>query len=412
MSTNPPQLTPATNYDLDVEVPDEFRLAPFVTIPRSDPYPAYHRLRRRGPVFICDNGLALVHGYDAAVFVLKDPRFGRFNAFERYTKQTGHAEFGETALFANPPTHGRLRSFMSRVFAPKQIERLRDGVQRRIDGLLDRAEAAGGMELIAELALPLPVGVIADLIGLPEEDYPRCVVWAQALVPAIEAVFGKRAYERAYAAATEFRDYLKAQIAIRQRRPSGDLLSTLVQARNQGGELSEEELIANMIMLFVAGHETTVNLIGNAVVLLSKHPDQRARLEADPSLYETMIDEVLRFESPIVFAARVAFEDLYIGAEPIRRGQTVWALLSAANRDPARFQDPDQFDVARSPNPHLAFGSGIHVCLGAVLARLEGRLALESLLRRFPNARVTEATPLAFRKSITIRGYQRVPVAW
>lgn len=396
-------------------IPDFIPIGPLISLSRLNPYPGYHKLRAKNPVYPSSFGVFIVTGYAEAQALLKDPRLGRAPIFAGLARadspdpkeRRARALADATVLFSNPPDHARLRSFMSRVFQPKVIEEMRPRIERMVDELLD--EAGDVIDAIGGFAQPLPVRVIAELIGLPREDWPQCIEWSADLAPTIDAVISGPQYARAEVAVNEFGEYVQQLTRARRKNPQSDLLSSLVGAMDAGHELSEDELISNIMTLFVAGHETTTNLLGNALVLLHFHPEQRALFEADTSLLESMIEEALRFESPIQLASRTAFADAETAGVAIPRGAPVWVLVGAANRDPSRFTDPDRFDIRRSPNAHLAFGTGIHFCLGAALARLEGKVALSRFFQRFPSWRL-EDEPLELLDTLTIRGYKKIPV--
>lgn len=388
---------------------------PLISVSRAHPYSGYARLRLKNPVYPSLLGVVVVTGYSEAHAMLKEPRLGREPPFADLVRPgstdadalQAQALADVTVLFSNPPDHTRLRSFMSRAFQPRVLE----GKRARFEAMADELIDAAGSELdvIAQLAQPFPVRVIAELIGVPREDWPQCIAWSADLAPTIDAVIEAEQFARAQRAGGQFGSYVRALTQDRRAHPRDDLLTTLVQVRDAGGELSEDELVSNIMTLFIAGHETTTHLIGNAFVLLHQHPDQREKLDANPALLDSAIEEVLRFEAPIQLASRVAQEDVEVLGHRLTRGQGVWVMLGAANRDPSRFPDPDRFDIERDPNPHLAFGSGIHFCLGAALARLEARILLGRFFARYPRWRLSDA-PLELQETLTLRGYRRIPL--
>jgi hypothetical protein len=396
----------------DSKLPDPLPVAPLFSIPLAHPYPAYARLRARSPVFASPwAGLVLITGWAEAQAALKDPRLYRVPPARGVEIDPAHAWSAtladSTMLFANPPHHGRLRSFMSRAFQPRVIEGLRPRLERMVDQLLKAAARRGEMDLIGDLAQPLPVRAIAEMIGVPKKEWDRCVEWSGHLTPTIAAVITAAQRDAAQQVTLEFGELLRKLTHARRKRPQDDLLTQLVKVRDAGGELTEDELVANLMTLFVAGHETTTHLIGNAIVLLAQHPEARGRVEADPALLERWIEETLRYESPIQLGMRIASEDLEILGHPVARGSSVWAMIGAANRDPRRFEDPDRFSLDRDPNPHLAFGAGIHYCLGAALARLEGEVVLGAFVRRFKSWRL-DGSPLEWVEGLTLRGFKRI----
>jgi cytochrome P450 len=398
-------------------VPDLIPVTPLLAISRRDPYPGFAKLRAMSPVFLTPHGLAVITGHAAATAALKDPRLERFSVFELSSRglppeprrDRVAALSGATVLFQNPPDHGRLRAFMSRAFQPKIIEDLRGRLEALVAKLLDAAAARGRFDFVADFAQAFPVQVIAELIGVPKKDWRACIDWSNTLAPTIDAVIPRERMDRAIDVTHAFADYLGRLFAARRAKPAKDLVTKLVGAHDGGAELSEDELVSNVITLFVAGHETTTGLLGNALVELHKDPALARRLAREPERIGPFVEEVLRFESPIQLSARIAKEDLTIDGVFVPRGATAWVFLGAANRDPSRFDAPDTFDAARDPNPHLAFGSGPHFCLGAPLARMEAEVALRQFLTRFPRWKLVEPE-LALRPTMTLRSYQRLTV--
>jgi len=276
---------------------------------------------------------------------------------------------------------------------------------------LDRAAEQGGIELIEELAYPLPVAVIAKMLGVPPGDWPRFRGWSRVLVSSLDPVAlpGAEQMAAVQTAQNALFDYFSGVVAARRREPRDDLISGLIAVEERGDVLNERELLVMLNLLLVAGHETTVNLIGNGVLALLRHPDQLTLLRQRPELIESAVEELLRFDSPVQLTARLVAEDCELAGQEISRGQLVLTLIGAANRDPRQFPDPDRLHLARSPNQHFSFGRGIHFCLGAPLARLEGRIAIGSLVSRFPDLRMA-GEPVR-RETITLRGLSRLPLA-
>jgi cytochrome P450 len=307
--------------------------------------------------------------------------------------------------------HRRLRRLVTKAFTPKMVERLRPRIQSIADELLDAVEARREMDLSAEYAFPLPITVIAELLGVPSKDQDRFREWSDAM---ITPAFGPEAEMQFFSQMGEFVEYLTAFFAERRADPRDDLVSALLTARDEDDALTEEEVFGNVMILIVAGHETTVGLIGNAVVNLLGHPDQLERVRSDPSLLPGAIEEVLRYEGPVERSLnRWAATDVELGGQTIRRGDLVIPILTAAGRDPSRFPEPDRLDVTREDTRHLAFGRGSHYCLGAPLARLEAEIALETLFRRLPELRL--AVPrdqLEWRPTPGFRRLVALPVAW
>jgi cytochrome P450 len=310
----------------------------------------------------------------------------------------------------DPPEHGRVRGQVGRAFTPRAVENLRAGIERVAHRLLDAAAREGGADLLARFAVPLTVVVIGELVGVAPADRARLKHWSDAMVPLMDRSTIGPGLVKAAAALHAFTAYVKALVEERRRAPRNDLASALVHGRDGRGALDDAELVATIVLLFGAGHETSTNLIGNGVHALLDHPDQLALLRADPSRIPAAIEEMLRFESPLQRAPRRLAEEVELRGVRLPKGATVFLHMSAANRDPARFADPDRFDVLRADGAHLAFGGGAHFCMGAQLARLEAEIALRALLERFPRLRRAPETRVAWRPSSFLRGLQSLPV--
>lgn len=310
-------------------------------------------------------------------------------------------------LFNDPPKHTRLRRLANHAFRPPVVEAMRERIAAVADGLIDALPTDGRpFDLMTTFAQPLPVRVICDILGLPGEDFAATKAWSDALAIIVEPVRRRADLEAAGQAAIELADYLRAHVA--QHRAAGrrdDLLGTLVAAMDDGSALSDDELLGNLILLFIAGHETTTNLIGNGVLTLLRHPDQLALLRAEPPLIGSAVEEMLRYEGSVNFLARHPTAPYRIGDATVQPDETIFFMLGAANRDPAAFADPDRFDIARTPNHQLGFGAGIHHCIGAPLARLEGQVAISRLLARFAALQPAGATP-RWRRLINLRGLE------
>ncbi len=312
------------------------------------------------------------------------------------------------------PKHNRLRLLVNKAFTARAVEAMTGNIQRLVDGFLDAVQSRGRMDVIADLAYPLPVTVIAEMLGVPAEDRGQFKHWSDqlaALAAGNPADLGVGDYYRIARSYRELAAYLAGIVARRRIEPHHDLLSALVQAEEAGDRLSEGELYANATLLLVAGHETTTNLIGNGTLALLRHPDQWQRLKADPSLVPQAVEELLRYDSPVQLTTRILKEDLEIGSKRLRAGQIVLLVLGAANRDPEQFADPDRLDVGRTDVKHLSFGLGSHYCLGAPLARLEARIVFETLLRRMPELRLEDEDP-QFRDNFNLRGLVKLPVTF
>ena len=386
---------------------------------KANPYPFYARLRAEAPVYrtraLWGVEAWLVTRYDDVLLVLKDDRFAK----EWSPKMPWLARFGlsfakpltRNLTNLDPPDHTRLRGLVNKAFTPRLIERLRERIQSVCDELLDAAAANGRMELVRGYALPLPLTMIADLLGIPPQDRLKFHSWATSLVAATSGIGDAlRALPKMWMG----RRYLHKLFAQRRAQPHDDLVTALVQAEEAGDKLSEDELLSMVGVLLFAGHETTVNLIGSGTLALLQHPQQRDRLQRNPALAESAVEELLRYTSPAEFATpRVTREEVRIGPVTIPRRELVFAVLGSANHDESQFRDPETLDITREPNQHLAFGLGVHFCLGAPLARLEGQIALTTLFRRLPTLRLAEAPELLrWRKGLFLRGLEELPLAF
>jgi len=381
----------------------------------ADPYPTYHRLRAEDPVHHSPLGFWVLTRYEDVSAVLRDPRFIKEPLAALVAARFGAdvpRGIGFSMLDRDPPDHTRLRSLVSKAFTPRVVEGLRPRIQQIVDGLIARAQAAGSMDLIEEFAYPIPVNVICEMMGVPVEDHERFKGWSLDIARGLDSILlpPDSDVPRCSAAARHaISDYFRQLIAARRASARGDLLSALIAAEEAGDKLNEEELIATCILLLIAGHETTVNLIGNGVLALLRHPDELRRLRQTPALITSAVEELLRYDGPVQRTARVAGDDVTIGGRTIRKGDMVMPFIGAADRDPAQFPDPDRLDLARSDNRHIAFGWGIHFCLGAPLARVEGQIAIDTLVRRLPRLALVEEHA-EYRHSLTLRGLKTLPV--
>jgi cytochrome P450 len=382
----------------------------------ADPYPMYQRLRAEDPVHHSPLGFWVLTRYDDVVAALRDPRLAKEAIASFVAARFGAPipAMGQSMLDRDPPDHTRLRGLVSKAFTPRVVEGLRPHIQQIVDGLLDRAEDAGAMDLIEEFAYPLPVMIICRMLGVPVADQERFKAWSLDVARGLDAILlppDSDVGRRAIAARHALADYFRALIAERRAAPRGDMLSGLIAAEEAGDTLSEEELLATCILLLIAGHETTVNLIGNGTLALLRHPDQLQRLRDNPGLIGTAVEELLRYDGPVQRTARIPGEDVTIGGVTIPRGDMVMPFIGAADRDPAQFPEPDRLDIGRAENRHIAFGWGIHFCLGAPLARLEGQIAIGTLVRRLPKLALATGRP-EFRQSLTLRGLKSLPVSF
>ena len=389
---------------------------------KVNPYPTYARLRSTAPVHRAalpdGRGVWLITRYDDVLAVLKDERFvkdwRKVMTPEQLDQVPAIPEvmkpLSRNMLDTDPPDHERLRALVSKAFTPRLIERMRGRVQAITDALLDTVEGQGEMDLIDDYAFPLPVTVIAELLGVPSEDRDRFRQWSDAAVSgnATQEYMEKILIPHMQA----FTDYLLAMFEEKRKNPKDDLVSALVQAEEAGDKLSEDELLGMVFLLLIAGHETTVNLIGNGVLALLEHPEQLRRLRDDPSLIKSAVEELLRYDGPVETSTeRFAGEDVAIGGTIIPKGEMVLVVIAAADRDPERFPEPDTLDIARMENKHLAFGKGIHHCLGAPLARMEGQIAIGTLIERMPSLRLKGSPDsLSWRPGMVLRGLKALPV--
>ena len=398
--------------------PFDFRDPAFL----ADPYPVFRQLRAGGPLFKAQHNRWFLTGYEETSQMLRDKRFGRgYDDPEAMVRRFGPTAMAEPAvvelthmmLMRDPPDHTRLRGLVTKAFTARRIEALREGIQQLTDRLVDKIESRGSMDLIRDLAFPLPVLVICELLGIPEADRQRFVTGSASGGALLNPTPPTRAeLDRANAGSTESRAYFEALFEQRRREPQDDLISQLVQAEEAGDRLSTAELRANVSLLFAAGHETTVNLIGNGFYSLLRHPEQWGILRDDPGLVANAIEEVLRFESPVQAVGRTTSEPVELAGVALAKHDIVVSLIGAVNRDPAVFEDPERFDITRRDLRPLSFGGGIHFCLGAQLARIEAAVVFETILRRMPDLRLTDAEHPEWRSSFVLRGLTKLPVTW
>ena len=388
---------------------------------KADPYPFYARMRAEAPVHqltLPDNREAwLVVRYAEVAAVLKDERFikDRFKTPELTAKQPwmpkSFLPLTHNMLDQDPPDHTRLRSLVHKVFTPRLVEEMRRRVQSLTDEFLEAAKPTGKMDLIRDYALPLPSTIIAEMLGVPAEDRHRFHRWTNSMVIADTS---KLSLLRALPAVLALLRYVRKIVKKRRSEPRDDLASALVRAEEAGDQLSEDELVAMIVLLLIAGHETTVNLIGNGTLALLEHPEQMDQLRKNPAMIQSAVEEMLRYNGPLAMATeRFASEDVSVSGVAIPRNALVFAVLGSANRDEQQFPNPDNLDLARADNKHVAFGLGIHYCLGAPLARLEGQIAINTLLQRAPALRL--AVPrekLRWRRGYVLRGLNSLPVAF
>jgi cytochrome P450 len=386
----------------------------------ADPYPVYRRLRDEHPIlWNPETGQWLLSRHADVNRLLRDRRLGR-----TYLHQSTHAEMGRPDLPAwhapfhelndagmldlEPPDHTRIRRLVLQAFTPRTVEAMRTRIQAVVDRLIDDFAGAGEVDLIADFAEPLPVTVIADLLGIPEADRHDLRPWSADMCLMYELNPPEESARRAVRASEEFGGYLRSLLAARRMRPGDDLISGLAAVVDDGDTLTETELVATCVLLLNAGHEASVNGAGNGWWTLFRHPEALARLRADPGLMPTAIEELLRFDTPLSLFERWVLEPIEIDGLEIPRGAEVALLFGSANRDAAAFADPDTVDLGRHPNPYLSFGAGIHYCLGAPLAKLELGIAFETLLRRLPHLEPIE-TP-RWKPTFVLRGLEALRV--
>jgi pimeloyl-[acyl-carrier protein] synthase len=383
----------------------------------ENPYPSYRLLRERDPVHQTPMGAWVLTRYDDVAAALRDSRLGRAGIETMLAAVYGAGNedipMPPSMLFRDPPDHTRLRGLVSRAFTPRVVEGLRPRIGEIVHDLLDRVQERGRMDVIADLAYPLPVTVISEMLGVPTGDHDAIKHWSADITRGLDALAmpgDPDVVQRASRGRRELGEYFRRLIPERRRRPRQDLLTSLIAAEEQGDRLSEGELLSSCVLLYVAGHETTVNLIGNGLYALLRHPGELARLRRQPDHLPAAVEELLRYDAPVQRTVRIAHEEVDFGGRHIDKGSLIVPVMGAANRDPAHFPDPDRLDIGRRDNRHVAFGSGIHFCLGAPLARLEGQIVFGQLLGRFSHlALETEGPP--WRRSFTLRGLLALPVS-
>ena len=389
---------------------------------QADPYPTFARLRKTAPVtrirlpFVGQGWL--VTRYDDVRTVLTDPRLAndqrnaadsRRRAIEILIPDVFRL-LQDSMVMSDEPRHRRLRAIVHQAFTPRMVEQMEQRITQIVDDLLERAARKPSVDLMAELALPLPITVISEMMGVAERDRLRFHRWTSKFLEAPSG--GPLAMVLQLPNGYRMRSFFERLIAERRADPQADLVTALVEAEAGGDRLSQDELLGMIFLLLLAGHETTVNLIGNGVLALLDHPNQLALLRANPELIDSAVEELLRFTNPVQQPTfRYAREDFELGGQLIRRGDVLLPMLASANRDETVFANPDVLDITRSPNRHLAFGLGVHYCLGAPLARIEARIALGAVVQRYPNLRLaTTPAELKWRGGPALRGLRSLPV--
>ena len=384
-----------------------------------DPDPTYHRLRRDDPMHRSPLGITMASRHADIAFILRDARFGkdlagriRRTSGEKALEEPVYQSMLRWMISQNPPDHTRLRGLVVKAFSNRAVEDMRPRIQEIVDREIDRIEPQGRMDLIADFAFRLPVTVISEMLGIPREDQGMVFKGAGPGARLLDPVPLSRAeLDAANAGTLAAAQYFQALFDLRRRKPANDLMTRLVQAGEEVSKLSNEELTANIILLYVAGHVTTVHLIGNALLALHRNPSQLEFLKHNP-WSETAIDELLRYKFPVQVATRTALEDVNVGGKDIKKGETIFCLLGAANRDPAVYAEPDRLDITREGVRPLSFGGGVHYCLGAQLARIEAEIAIATLLRRLPDLTLDHPEAPDWRPTFVLRGLSTLPASW
>jgi len=394
--------------DYDLSGPDIF----------ADPYPLYRRLRSDHPVHLDSHlGCWVVTSYEAVSAglahralsservmrgtILQDPAWAELLPL--------FSSISNLMFYADPPRHTHIRSLINRALSARMVETWREHIQHIVNTLLDQVEGQGNMDVIADLAFPLPAQVIADMLGIPPHDRQQFKRWSDDLVDFLGNPPTLELCKRLLQSIKDFTCYLREVVADHQCHPRGDLVDALLQKDEQEQELTEEELLMNCVGLFVGGHETTTNAIGNGLLALLQNEGELQKLRNDPALISSAVEECLRYDSPVQFTARSALQTTEIGAKKVYKGQSVMLMLGAANRDPAVFAAPDTFDISRQYNRHLAFGQNIHYCIGAPVARLEMRVVLETMLKRLPSLHLADEQ-LVWNENLSFHGVKKLSV--
>ena len=359
-----------------------------------DPYPLYAELRALAPVYRSDSGMWFATSYEAAASVLRSPAFGQGEDAKMISQDPRYADsavlraLGQMITFIDPPDHTRLRRLVSRVFSPRVIDQLRDYVTQVVDDLLEPMARDGGGDLVTGFADHIPVTVVCHLLGVPPSDHAQCRMWSEEVGLSVEPGVSDEQLKRADRAQLEYDGYFRALAAEKRVHPADDVMTLLTQAEEEGDRLSEQELVSMATEIIGAGSETTRNLIGSGILALLRNPDELAQWRADPDLERSAVEELLRYEAPVQTAVpRFVLDDVELEGVRLPAGAMIGAVIGAANRDPKRFAQPDRLDLDRPDNLPLTFAPGIHHCLGASVARLEGQLAIGTVVRRFPGDR-------------------------
>jgi cytochrome P450 len=396
----------AANFDIE-KLSSEFY---------ADPYPTYRALREHEPVKRMAGGSYFLTRYDDLVSVYKNTKLfssdKKKEFFPKYGTSLLYEHHTTSLVFNDPPAHTSVRRLIMGALSPRAIAEMEDDLIALVDRLLAKLAAKGDVDLIEDYAAAIPIEVIGNLLGVPREEREPLRGWSLAILGALEPVIGAEAFARGNAAVKDFLKYLETLVTRRRAKPGNperDVLTRLIQGEDNGERLSEKELLHNCIFLLNAGHETTTNLIGNGLVALSENPDQKKRLIENPALIKTAVEEILRFESSNQFGNRMTTERVELGGVTLEQGTSVTLCIGAANRDPRQFSGPENFDITRNPNRHLAFGTGAHQCAGMALARLEGAIAISRFVEKYP-AYALKGAPLRGGRA-RFRGFLSVPCA-
>ena len=393
----------------------------------ANPYPVYDQLRINDPIYwSAENGYWLLTRYADIASLIQNPKLSsnRIGAHRSRMPEQLKAHFSpffsavsSWMLMIDPPDHTRLRGIVNKAFTPRVVENMRALIQQLVDDMLARVKDQRRMEIMADLANPLPAMVIAAMLGVPGSDQPQFKAWSDDISMALSGIDSASSkeellalYEIAQQSYLALSSYFKEKVTELRLNPKENLLSALIQAEEKGDRLTEDELFANCVLLMIAGHETTTNLIGNGVLALAGNPEQQETLRRNPELIVTAVEEMLRYDSPVQKMGRIASADISIAGKEILKGQLVCLGFGAANRDPEQFAAPQQLDIIRQPNRHFAFGHGLHYCVGAALARLEGQIVINSILR-LPRLHL-EKEKLEWRRNFTLRGLKALPVVF
>src|SRR5437588_3773476 len=393
---------------------------PFLPEVHADPYPHYRRLRETEPIHQPFPGAFLLSRHRDVVPLLRSPNVSsdrrKSPMYDLFLQSLPDPErfqnIPPSMLFLDPPDHTRLRGLVNKAFTARVVDSMRPRVQAIVDGILDEVGERGSLDIVADLAYPIPVTVICDLFGVPNEDRAQVKRWSLDLIYTLDPLVAGDRLEKAAEAGMAFREYLRGLIADRRSQHGDGFLSALIQAEEEGERLTDEEIVSMCVLLLIAGHETTSGLIGNGMLALGRHPDELRRLreglQEDPGLIRAAVEELLRFDAPVQLTGRLVLEPIEVDGVGIEAGNDVIALLGGANRDPEVFEDPERLDVTRKNNHHVAFGGGIHFCLGAPLARLEGQIAVGELVKRFSRLEI-DSEKAQLRDTVTLRGLTSLP---